>query len=301
VPEAEAAPSIAALHDYFPADTAAWLSRTPLKAEYARLMRGFHRPVPWSESRAAALSPTLRAELARIWTERIDTEYRSITGFSTFSFDLIAAGAPVDLVAVCHRVCLDELRHTELAVRMVELYGGPEPPMPRGLSSLPADESLTAVAQACRSAILLSCLGETFACAELDMLRERTVCPAVRGVLSIFLADEIVHARVGWAWLGHAVPQASDQTRAQAAAAVPGYVAAIARNLFGADGQPAAVAVTNDDAELALHGVCSQREEQDLYRQFIRDTFVPGLVAVGLPIDREAVLAAVPAAPAVTA
>ena len=95
------------LYEYFPADAAAWISETPLRAEYARLMRGFHRPVPWEESHAARLAPEVRAELARIWGERIPTEYRSITGFSTLSFDFIAAGAPVDLVAVCHRVCID--------------------------------------------------------------------------------------------------------------------------------------------------------------------------------------------------
>lgn len=121
----------ARLVDLFPADAAAWTSETPLRAEYARLMRGFHRPIPWEESHAPRLDPALRAELARIWGERIPTEYRSITGFSTLSFDFIAAGAPVDLVAVCHRVCIDELRHTELAVKMVELYGGHLPPLPR--------------------------------------------------------------------------------------------------------------------------------------------------------------------------
>lgn len=282
------------LFDYFPADAAAWISETPLRAEYARLMRGFHRPIPWEESHAPRLDAGLRAELARIWGERIPTEYRSITGFSTLSFDFIAAGAPVDLVAVCHRVCIDELRHTELAVRMVEIYGGRRPPLPREITSLPADASLTAVAQACRSAILLSCLGETFACTELALLRDRAVDPVVRGVLTVFLADEIVHARVGWAYLAHAFQTADAATRASVASAIPGYVAGIGANLFGKDDAPAAVDVTSDDERLALHGVCSMGEEQDLYRTFVSDVFVPGLLAVGVPIERQAVLSAMP-------
>jgi P-aminobenzoate N-oxygenase AurF len=284
------------LYEYFPADTAAWISETPLRAEYARLMRGFHRPIPWNENHASRLDADSRAELARIWGERIPTEYRSITGFSTLSFDFIAAGAPVDLVAVCHRVCIDELRHTELAVRMVEIYGGHVPPLPREISTMPADSSLTAVAQACRSAILLSCLGETFACTELAMLRDRAVDPVVRGVLTIFLSDEIVHARVGWAYLAHAMKTADPTSKKLAAEAVPGYVAGIAANLFGTDERPAAVDVTNDDERLALHGVCSMKEEQSLYRAFVPDVFIPGLLAVGLPIDRQAVLAAIPPA-----
>ena len=285
----------AELHEYFPADTAAWVSETPLRAEYARLMRGFHRPIPWEQSHAKDLAPEVRAELARIWGERIPTEYRSITGFSTLSFDLIAAGAPVDLVAVCHRVCIDELRHTELAVRMVDLYGGERPPLPREITSLPADQTVSAMAQACRSAIALACLGETFACSELAMLRERAVDPVVKGVLTVFLADEIVHARIGWAYLAHAMKTADARTRGHVAQVLPAYVGGIAANLFGTDDAPAAVDVTNDDARLWAHGVCSMREEQDLYRTFVREVFVPGLVAVGLPVDREAVFAQVPA------
>ena len=280
--------------DLFPADAAAWISDTPMRTEYARLMRGFHRPIPWSETHAPTLAPEVRAELARIWGERIPTEYRSITGFSTLSFDFIAAGAPVDLVAVCHRVCIDELRHTELAVKMVEIYGGELPPLPREISSLPADESLTAVAQACRSAILLACLGETFACTELAMLRNRAVDPVVHGVLTIFLSDEIVHARVGWAYLAHAFKTADDATRRMVAEQIPSYVAGIGANLFGTEEAPAAVDVTNDDARLALHGVCSMREEQDLYRTFVPEVFLPGLRAIGVPVDTDAVLAAIP-------
>ena len=280
------------LVDLFPADAAAWTSETPLRAEYARLMRGFHRPIPWEESHSKRLDPGLRAELARIWGERIPTEYRSITGFSTLSFDFIAAGAPVDLVAVCHRVCIDELRHTELAVKMVEIYGGHIPPLPREISSMPADESLTAVAQACRSAILLSCLGETFACTELAMLRDRAVDPVVRGVLTVFLADEIVHARVGWAYLAHALKTADERTKTSVAEAVPGYIAGIAANLFGTAEAPAVIDVTNDDPRLGEHGVCSMREERDLYRAFVPDVFLPGLRAVGVPVDTRAALAA---------
>jgi len=282
------------LVEYFPADAAAWISETPLRAEYARLMRGFHRAVPWEESHAPKLDASLRAELGRIWGERIPTEYRSITGFSTLSFDLIAAGAPVDMVAVCHRVCIDELRHTELAVRMVDLYGAPRPSLPRDITSLPADESLSAVAQACRSAILLSCLGETFACTELTMLRDRAVDPVVRQVLTIFLADEIMHARVGWAYVAHAMKTADSATRESVAAAVPAHIAGIGANLFGSLESAAAVSVTNEDPRLAVHGVCSMIEEQDLYRAFVPEVLVPGLIACGVPVDRSAAVAAVP-------
>jgi hypothetical protein len=34
------------------------------------------------------------------------------------------------------------------------------------------------------------------------------------------------------------------------------------------------------------------REEQELYRSFVPDVFIPGLLAVGVPVDRKAALAA---------
>jgi hypothetical protein len=212
------------LVEYFPADASAWISETPLRTEYARLMRGFLVPF---RGRRLTHRPSLlicaRSLLAYGVSESPPSD-RSITGFSTLSFDFIAAGAPVDLVAVCHRVCIDELRHTELAVKMVDIHGGRRPPLPRDIATLPADESLTAVAQACRSAI--------------------------------------------------------------------------GKNLFGTLEHPAAVDVTNDDPRLGAHGVCSMREEQDLYRAFVPDVFIPGLLACGVPVDRAVAMAALPALPA---
>ena len=85
------------------------------------------------------------------------------------------------------------------------------------------------------------------------------------------------------------------RSRAKSVAeAIPSYVAGIGANLFGTDEAPAAVDVTNDDPRLAEHGVCSMREEQDLYRTFVPDVFLPALRAVGVPVDRDAVLAAIP-------
>jgi hypothetical protein len=128
------------------------------------------------------------------------------------------------------------------------------------------------------------------------MLRDRAVDPVVNGVLTVFLSDEIVHARIGWAYLAHALKSADSQTLHDVADVVPAYVSGIAANLFGTDDAPSAVDVTHDDERLAVHGVCSMREEQTLYREFVRDVFIPGLLAVRVPLDRSKVLAALPEA-----
>jgi hypothetical protein len=55
--------------------------------------------------------------------------------------------------------------------------------------------------------------------------------------------------------------------------------------------------VTNDDPRLGAHGVCSMREEQTLYREFVPEVFLPGLQACGVPVDRDAAMAALPSLP----
>jgi hypothetical protein len=126
------------------------------------------------------------------------------------------------------------------------------------------------------------------------MLRDRAIDPVVRGVLTVFLSDEIVHARIGWAYLAHAMKTADPGTRRAVAEVVPTYVAGLGRNLFGDDDAPAAVDVTHDDDRFKGHGVCSMGEEQSLYRSFVDEVFVPGLVAVGLDVDTAACRNAMP-------
>ena len=50
--------------------------------------------------------------------------------------------------------------------------------------------------------------------------------------------------------------------------------------------------MTNDDPRLGEHGVCSMSEEQSLYRAFVPEVFLPGLRAVGVPVDTAACTAA---------
>jgi hypothetical protein len=112
------------------------------------------------------------------------------------------------------------------------------------------------------------------------MLRDRASipwCAACHG----FLADEIVHARVGWAYLARA-GAADGATRASVASAI-GYVAGLGANLFGTEERRRG---RRDERrrELALHGVCSAEEQA-----FVRDAFVPA--SSRLPIDRDAVQA----------
>ena len=112
-----------------------WLSGTPLEAEHQRLMRRRQIEIPWGETTAGELTDAERARLAETWRRRAAAEYLAITTFAVLAIDLVAAGAPADVVSHCVRTQLDEVRHSELAIRMHEIYGGKRIQPPAGMSN----------------------------------------------------------------------------------------------------------------------------------------------------------------------
>lgn len=98
-----------------------WLSGTPLEAEHHRLMRRRSSPIPWNQSTVATLTDAERARLAGTWFRRSEAEYLAISTFSVLAIDLVAAQAPADVISLCLRAGIDEIRHAELCMRMVEI------------------------------------------------------------------------------------------------------------------------------------------------------------------------------------
>jgi hypothetical protein len=71
-----------------------------------------------------AISADVRARLAAEW-ERIGLlEHASIAAFARFALQLLALGAPRDLVEDAQRAMADETRHAELAFALASAYGG---------------------------------------------------------------------------------------------------------------------------------------------------------------------------------
>src|SRR6185437_10769514 len=59
----------------------------------------------------ADLAPDVRARFAAAWTADALAEHASIASFGRFALELMAVGAPADLVAAAHRAALDEVEH----------------------------------------------------------------------------------------------------------------------------------------------------------------------------------------------
>src|SRR5262249_18558593 len=79
-------------------------------------------PPPPIESERSPLDPDARAALARAWAADGLLEHASIAAFSRFAMDLLAVGAPPDLIAAALAAATDEVRHARLCFALAQRY-----------------------------------------------------------------------------------------------------------------------------------------------------------------------------------
>lgn len=80
------------------------------------------------------LGPGLRAALAARWARVAAFEYASVGSFACSTLQLLALGAPPELVADAQAAAADETRHATLAYRLASRCpGAPAGPGPRPL------------------------------------------------------------------------------------------------------------------------------------------------------------------------
>jgi hypothetical protein len=263
--------------DLFEPVSAWWLSGTPLEAEHHRLMRRRSVPIPWSETTVAGLSEVERNRLAETWRRRSAAEYLAVTTFAVLAIDLVSAGAPADVLSLCMRAGIDEVRHAELCLRMVEIYSGKRLQPPPGMSSLPDDPKRPKLHQALANTLLVSCVSETYATTVLTATRDLTEDPAAHAVLTSIYSDEVMHARLGWSYLRYALEKGGPAAVEAAAKMVPIALRGVA-NVVERERPVGEVT----DAVRA-HGLMTPAEERVIYSSCVREVLVPGFEALGIP------------------
>ncbi len=152
----------------------------------------------------ASLPPSVRSRLARHWTEAARMEHASIAAFARFVLQLLALGAPPDLVADAQRAMEDETRHARLAFGLASAYAGAD----IGPGRFAVGGSLDAMdlRSILATTFAEGCIGETVAALEateaLEQLGDRD--PVVAAILATIAADEARHAQLAWrsvAWM----------------------------------------------------------------------------------------------------
>lgn len=165
----------------------------------------------------AGLDLAARRALAAAWTADALLEHASIAAFSRFSLDLLAVGAPAELVIAAHQAALDEVRHARICFALAQGYAG----APIGPSSFPFEGVITVNADLVSLAVSTAregCIGETLAAAVAAEQLARAVHPAVRRALSAIAEDEARHAELAFRTVAWALSRGGEPVRAAVAA-----------------------------------------------------------------------------------
>ena len=163
------------------------------------------------------LSAETQAELAALWQQRAASE-SSVRGvFIQLVAELVATGAHADVIALARRATEDEAKHARICAELAAVYRGGAP-----IEVIPTAVRLPDYGEAPRMraalhVVNLCCIGETIATAFVEACVAECAWPELREVHGHHLADEIHHARIGWA---HLVSLTSDE-RGQVALRIP--------------------------------------------------------------------------------
>ena len=191
------------------------------------------------------LDDVTKEALANAWRADAQMEHASVASFARFTLELLALGAPADIVAASQSASLDEVEHARVCFALASRFSG------RALGPGPLDMTGalrgTGLADCAGWTVIEGCIGETIAAltarAQLDVVQDKDV----RRALLRIAEDEEAHAALAWrfvAWalsvggasVRTAVTQAFDegmqQVRAHRNAEVPG-IDATAWHHFG--------------------------------------------------------------------
>lgn len=173
----------------------------------------------WSllQTQAAQLDPGLREWLAEVWLRDAAEEHASVAAFARLSLDLLAAGAPPELLRLAHEAALDEVRHAEQCCRLASLYAG----QPCAPSAFLAHETRTPapcprpelLARLAAESLVDGCMSEGFAAAAAERARQGAGSRSVRSLLDGIAQDEQRHADLGWEILRWCVEEGGEPVR----------------------------------------------------------------------------------------
>jgi hypothetical protein len=211
-----------------------------------------------------AMAEGTRAELARAWARIGQMEHASVAAFARFALQLLAVGAPPDLIEASQRAMGDETTHARMAFGLASAYAGREVG--------PGPLSIDACLDACDLEELIvtivheGCIGETVAAIEAREALDHARDPAVRGVLETIARDETRHAELAWRTVAWALETGDARVR--------GFVEAA---LFEATHEAAEEAAPSPRAaeDLLAHGIVSDAQRRDLRRAAIAHAVLP--------------------------
>jgi hypothetical protein len=224
------------------------------------LLPGLRANDEWSRGAAPlAVSPVPRDGLAAQWRENAKTEHASVAAFARLTLDLMALGAPPELVAEANRDGLDEIRHAQACLALAaSIDGRHESPAPfpeaQTARTLPRTR-LLALAQLAVDSLVDGALHEGVSARVIARLARTAGPPEIRAMLAQLAADEGRHSAHGW----HVVDWCVEQGGEPVLHALRGAVRALPRTMHSA------VAAGAADGSWETWGIPGRQLEADEY------------------------------------
>ena len=223
-----------------------------------------------------ALSTEERDVLARVWQKRGGLELQVGGGFAAVARELFEHGAAQPVMALVGQAVRDEIHHAEISVELAARYRGGDVVWPEPAAvHVPEFAPATAAFRTTLHVIALCCINETVACAVLEASFARARSPLVRAGIQSILADEIDHARAGWAHL------ASNFVSAETKRALPNWIRRLLAGKLDA--------LLEDEAPMPgepfpHHGMLSRDTFRATVHAALDDVVLPGFERAGIDI-----------------
>jgi hypothetical protein len=238
-------------------------------------MADAHASDAW-EASVGALDPSVRRLVADTSARRAALELRGAAAFTVVTQALIDAQAETSLVDMAARAIAQEIDHCRIYLDLARAYGGDgEPPRVSPIDAPHFREAAPDLRPLLR-VIAMCAINETMACGFLELCLKGARVPVVREAVRRILADEIHHARIGWALLGS--PRVSPLQRREIARWL---VAMLDIHLEGWRSQIA----TLPKGAAPDHGCPGGAAIEHAALVTIRDVVVPGFAAAGVDVD----------------
>jgi hypothetical protein len=225
--------------------------------------------------------PHLAVAARATWLGRMANEHASSSVFEALARQLASAGLPRDAVEACELFAAEERRHGVLCGAVVEALGGEaRAPLPEA-PAFPEHADAAPLEGALRNLLSISCLSETVAVALIGAELADMPPGALSDLLSSIWADEIGHARFGWATVSSLLPALDAPARAR----LSDYLAVAFAHLEAHELShlPASAGSLEGGEQL---GLCSGASARALFYDTLRDVIVPRLGALGLDAQR---------------
>jgi hypothetical protein len=220
-----------------------------------------------------ALDSATRQRVSAQWEARSTAELRVASIFAVLARELFEAGADPAVLRICARAVSDEVRHAEICQLLAERYGDRDVAWPApGRVPMPAHARAPTYLRPTLRAVAMGCINETIASAWLEASLRDATSPLARAAIRELMADDVHHARLGWAHL--ASSYVTPAMRSEVAAWLPRLLQTAAlpwlqsEHRYG-EGVPG-------------HGMPSDVTTREAVERTLRNVVLPGFDALGV-------------------